>query len=313
MNLLLYWVVRSLMALLQALPLKVVAQLGRAGGLLWWMLDFKHSKLVLTNLTHAFPERTRHELRAIARETFQRIAENGFAAVKTASMTRDEIDAVAQITGLDKIPKYIGPDGPANCIAAIGHFGNFELYTIIGSHADGWKGAATYRGMNQPGFNRIVQQMRERSGCRFYERRTEAGALKEALSKGGMLLGLLSDQRPGKGGVIVPFLGRDCATTTAPAVFALRYNAPLFPIICYRVALGRWRIEFGNEIPLRENGQARSLEAIMTDVNRAFEAAVRRDPANWFWVHNRWKQRKVRPGADVPAAGPEAEPGFPSA
>ena len=27
----------------------------------------------------------------------------------------------------------------------------------------------------------------------------------------------------------------------------------------------------------------------MRDVNRAFEIAVRRDPANWFWVHRRWK------------------------
>ena len=25
------------------------------------------------------------------------------------------------------------------------------------------------------------------------------------------------------------------------------------------------------------------------DVNAAFEVAIRRDPANWFWVHNRWK------------------------
>ena len=27
----------------------------------------------------------------------------------------------------------------------------------------------------------------------------------------------------------------------------------------------------------------------MGEVNRAFEIAVRRDPANWFWVHKRWK------------------------
>jgi KDO2-lipid IV(A) lauroyltransferase len=34
----------------------------------------------------------------------------------------------------------------------------------------------------------------------------------------------------------------------------------------------------------------------MRDVNLAFEAAVRRDPANWFWVHNRWKasKRKIK-------------------
>jgi hypothetical protein len=42
----------------------------------------------------------------------------------------------------------------------------------------------------------------------------------------------------------------------------------------------------------------------MLDVNRAFEAAVRRDPANWFWVHNRWKARKrwIEDGSQEPGA-----------
>ena len=41
--------------------------------------------------------------------------------------------------------------------------------------------------------------------------------------------------------------------------------------------------------PRATTGEPRSTEAIMRDVNRAFEIAVRRDPANWFWVHRRWK------------------------
>ena len=49
----------------------------------------------------------------------------------------------------------------------------------------------------------------------------------------------------------------------------------------------------GEEIPTHENGQPRTPGAIMLDVNRAFEVAVRRDPANWFWVHNRWKPAKT--------------------
>jgi KDO2-lipid IV(A) lauroyltransferase len=32
----------------------------------------------------------------------------------------------------------------------------------------------------------------------------------------------------------------------------------------------------------------------MADVNAAFERAVRRDPANWFWVHDRWRFAKQR-------------------
>jgi KDO2-lipid IV(A) lauroyltransferase len=103
----------------------------------------------------------------------------------------------------------------------------------------------------------------------------------------GLLLGLLADQS--SKGVRVPFLGHECNTSTAPAVFALRYNCPLHTAICYRVGLARWWIEVGPEIPTRENGQARPIADIMRDVNHAFEVAVRRDPANWFWVHRRWK------------------------
>jgi KDO2-lipid IV(A) lauroyltransferase len=112
------------------------------------------------------------------------------------------------------------------------------------------------------------------------------------MNDSGILLGLLADQHAGRGGVRVPLFNRLCATTASPAVFALRYRAPLITGICYRVALGKWRIEAGAEIPTRIDGQARSAEDITRDVNAAFEEAIRKDPANWFWVHNRWKTSK---------------------
>jgi lauroyl/myristoyl acyltransferase len=307
-----YWVVRGAVALLQALPLRFVAFLGRAGGFAWWMFDLKHRALVIVNLKQAFPDKNRSEIAGIARETFQRIAENALAAVKTAAMRKEDIFKICEVAGAEKFPKRGDPGAPGNCVAAVGHFGNFELYATFGTRVTGWQGATTYRGMNQPWLHDIVQEIRERSGCWFFERRTQAGALKEALSKGGILLGLLSDQRPVKGGVEASFMGRPCATTAAPAVFALRYDAPLFTIVCYRVGLGRWCMEVGDEIPLRENGRPRTMEAIMADVNRAFEAAVRRDPANWFWVHDRWKKPRVRRGSDVPAAALEEGLGSPS-
>ena len=72
-------------------------------------------------------------------------------------------------------------------------------------------------------------------------------------------------------------------------MFALRYRLPLRTAVCFRSGPGCWRIEVGDEIPTRENGRPRSVEAIALDMNRAFETAIRRDPANWFWVHKRWK------------------------
>jgi KDO2-lipid IV(A) lauroyltransferase len=59
-----------------------------------------------------------------------------------------------------------------------------------------------------------------------------------------------------------------------------------------------------------EGGHPRSVEAITTDINRAFERAVRKDPANWFWVHNRWKpfrSRSSRANSTIPVAEEEEQ------
>ena len=41
-------------------------------------------------------------------------------------------------------------------------------------------------------------------------------------------------------------------------------------------------------------GVPRPIVDIMTEVNRHYEEGVRRDPANWFWVHRRWKPASHR-------------------
>jgi len=292
MDQILYLFARAGVTLLQALPLKLVARLGRAGGALAYRLDGRHRRVATKNIALCFGrERSLVELRALARENFRRIGENFACAIKTAAMSLEQLRPHVEIVGAEKLLPELQTQTPPSCIVAIGHFGNFELYARFGQFVPVFKCATTYRGLSRPSLNRLMQSLREPSGCRFFERRTETVALKTSLSGDGVLLGLLADQRAA-GSARLPFLGHDCSTSFAPAVFALRYRRPLHTAICYRLALAHWRIEIGDQIPTRENGVARSTEAITRDVNRAFEIAVRRDPANWFWVHDRWKPSK---------------------
>ena len=288
MNTVIYLLGRGVVALLQALPLVWVARLGRAGGGLVYWLDARHRRVAQNNLTLCFGrEKSPAEIRALARENFRRIGENYCSAIKTAAMSPWQMLPHFDLTLAQNILPHELDAGPQSRIVAIGHFGNFELYARFGQFVPIFKCAATYRALNQPALDRILRSLRERSDCRFFERRRDGAALKAAMNDTGLLLGLLADQS--SRGVRIPFLGRDCDTSTAPAVFALRYNCPLHTAICYRIGLAKWRIEVGDEIPTRENGRARPIADIMLDVNRAFEVAVRRDPANWFWVHRRWK------------------------
>jgi KDO2-lipid IV(A) lauroyltransferase len=287
---LLYYFARALVACLQRMPLIWVARLGRAaGGFAYWV-DFRHRRVALSNLALCFGrERSRSEIRGIARENFRRLGENYACAIKTAGMSLEELSGrVEFVCGPETLSP--GPDGePRGAVAAIGHFGNFELYARFAQFRPSLKCATTYRGLPQPSLNRLVQLLRERSGCLFFERRFEAAALKTFMNQRGIILGLLCDQHAGSNGLRLSFLGHECSTSAAPALFALRYDCSLHVGICYRVGLARWRAELGKEIPTRENGHARPSRAIMQDINDQFERAIRHDPANWFWVHNRWK------------------------
>ncbi len=311
MDFLLYLVVRGLIAVLQALPVVWVARIGRALGAVAYWVDARQRRVATRNLAMCLGgEKSSGEIKALVRENFRRIGENFCCAAKTASMTTEQLQAHLEITGVEKILKRDEVEGPISRVFAIGHFGNFELFASSVNIVSTYRGATTYRAFKEAGLNRLLQDLRERSGCLFFERRTEGAALRAAMRSQLLLLGLLSDQHSGDHGVRLPFFGHECSTTKAPAVFALRFNLPLLTAICFRTRPGHWRIEVGDEIPTHEGGQPRTVEAIMLDVNRAFEAAVRRDPANWFWVHNRWKPRKtsVTPEAAAPeAAAPDGE------
>jgi len=302
MEFFLYWPVRMLIGAFQTLPLVWVAHVGRTLGAIAYCFDARHRKKAIENIAFCFPEKNPQEITAIAKESFRRIGEAFCSAAKTAAMDWKDLLSRCEHSGMEKLPQAQPGQKPQNCLVSLGHFGNFELWARMNNVVPGYQMATTYRGLRERSLNKLMQSLRTKSGCLFFERRTQGAALKTALSQSGIMLGILSDQHAGDHGLHLPFFGRLCSTSAAPAVFALRYHCPLHVGICFRIAPGRWRLEISEAIPILEQGQPRSTQAIMTDVNKKFEEAVRRDPANWFWVHNRWKLKPTPTPAPSHAA-----------
>lgn len=314
MQALLYWTAAAALKVVEALPLGVLARLGRAVGALFYAVDARHRRVAQANLALCFGrERSPRELRTLVREHFRRLGENSLCALKTATMPWPRLKAYCEIIGAERLLPQGQATPPPSRVVALGHFGNFELFARLAAYLPAFRCATTYRGISPPALNRLLLERRRRSGCLFFERRGEGGALRALLHTPGVLLGLLADQAAGRRGLSLPFLGHLCEVSPAPAVLALRYRCPLHTAICYRVGLARWRLEIGEEIPTVEDGRRRPVEAIMRDVNAAFEAAIRRDPANWFWVHNRWKNRPPRRRPAVAAAAAHGGPPPPDA
>tara|TARA_Y100001934_G_scaffold253943_1_gene319387 strand:+ start:4553 stop:5521 length:969 start_codon:yes stop_codon:yes gene_type:complete len=289
MNTFLYVFASVFIRVVSLLPLGLVLFAGRVFGTLAWWLDKRHRRVAIDNVTESMGSGlSPAEIHDIARENFRRLGECYLGSIKTAHLSDAAIRKVLTLEGVERIrPEVL--DARTNIVFAIGHFGNFELNARGSLFTEGYRLIGTYRALRQPGLSRAMDELRRRSGVMMFERRSDADALKEAMREGGKMLGLLADQHAGDRAPRLPFFGRECSTSTAPAIFARRYGCPLHTAVCYRVGFGRWKIEIGPEIPLEADGKKRSIEDISRDVNAALEAAVKKDPANWFWVHRRWK------------------------
>jgi len=113
------------------------------------------------------------------------------------------------------------------------------------------------------------------------------------LANGGMML-VVPDQRIK--GAPIKFFGRKAETPLGAARLARYFKCPLVPMQIVREKGLRHRIIYHEPIMPRKND-----EATMQIVNGMIEDWIRENPAQWFWVHNRWglSQDEIEKTADA--------------
>ncbi len=88
---------------------------------------------------------------------------------------------------------------------------------------------------------------------------------------------------------MVPFFGRPAWTTPIIAEIAMKYRVPIVPAFAggCRTTVTTWRSpRCSCWRANRTRSQCSQNTAMLTGL---IEEAVRRDPAQWFWVHRRWR------------------------
>jgi Kdo2-lipid IVA lauroyltransferase/acyltransferase len=170
------------------------------------------------------------------------------------------------------------------------HFGNWELVPLTVDQRD-MHSTIAYRQANNPLVDKMIRDLRRKAvGAAHVPKGAEgARALLRAL-KAGDHIGLLVDQKMNDG-IAVPFFGRDAMTAPALAQLALRYDAAVLPIHCERIRGAHFRLVI--EAPLSvvtSDDKNSEIYGLMCQVNERIEAWIRAHPAQWMWVHKRWKE-----------------------
>ncbi len=281
---------------LAARPLDEALERGARLGRLWHALDRGHRRLAARNiglgLGCAMPEAAR-----IARACFENIGRT-LAEFALAGSRADELLARVDLEGGEHLRAALA--GGRGAFILSGHCGNWEL---LGARlAREVPLTSLARAMANPLVDTAVEAQRRAAGVRTLDARDAVREVRRTLRR-GEAVGMLLDQNAlRRERVFVPFLGRPAATNFGLAMLALKSGAPVLPAFSARGADGRHRAWIGPPIPPAEEGDRQARIGVTTArYTAAIEAAVRRHPEQWFWVHNRWKRS---PDPDEPVWAP---------
>jgi Kdo2-lipid IVA lauroyltransferase/acyltransferase len=174
------------------------------------------------------------------------------------------------------------------CVTA--HIGNWELAGAYVA-ARGVPVDAVARHMANPLADRWIFDTRTTSGMQVVYDDQAVRHTTRALRQ-GHLIALLADQGvKGLASSFVPFFGRPAKTPRGPAVFALRFGAPLLFMLSYREPTGKYRLVV-ERIPLVDTGDREAdIDALVAEWTRRLEGWVRRVPEQYFWHHQRWRRQ----------------------
>jgi KDO2-lipid IV(A) lauroyltransferase len=118
---------------------------------------------------------------------------------------------------------------------------------------------------------------------------TSARSVFKAL-KQNRVTGLVADQHASSGGVVTEFFGRPAATPRGPALFAIRANCPLLPMLIRRERYDRHVVIKGEPIyPPHSGDEEADIRQMTTAYTKFFEKSIRQYPDQWLWTHRRWK------------------------
>ncbi len=277
-----YYIYRLLEGLLRRLPLTLCWRIGAIiGGAVYAVMP-GYRELVLRNLTIAYGrEKSAQELQALARAHLCTLGGNLLCALKMPWMSPARVESCITMEGEEVIAQ--ATSAGKGVIYALLHMGNWEVLTQLPALSPGVLPAAIFQPLGNARLNAHIRRMRERNGCRLFDRHDGFSGPAQWLREGNNI-GILLDQHAGDGGVWVPFFGRLASSTNLGALLSRRTGAAVITLSVITLGPARWKVVASGSAPLPTDVSAAT--AILTS---ALENVVRQSPVDWFWVHNRWK------------------------
>jgi len=241
-------------------------------------------RIAKRNLELCFPEadaaRRAHLLRVNLRNTVTGALE----LLRAWYAPSSRLAGLARVEGLEHL--HAARAAGQGVLLFTGHFTHTELAVRLLGEALGQRLGGVVRHNNHPCLESEFARARASVFGPTFEKKDLRGMLR-ALRSGEFIV-YSADQNFTYQNAFVPFFGVPAATLTSTPEMVKRAGARMHPFFFHRGDDGKYVLTIGEAWPGWQEGTPEEAAAIYM---RELEAYVRRHPAQYLWVHRRFKTR----------------------
>ena len=277
----------GLLWLVHGLPLRAQVAIGGGLGALLHRLALPRRRIALRNVELCMPELDAAERAQLVREHFhwlgRSIVERGLLWYAPAQHLRGLIHVEGDIGLAER--------SEAPVMWLVPHFLALDVAAAAVLLFQARPGATIYQTQSSPVFDAAIRRGRLRFGhAELFSRSEGARPLMRAIRDRRLCFFNLPDMDFGaRDAAFVPFFGVQAATLLAPSRMAKALNMVVQPVLAHMLpGTQGYRVRFLE--PWRDFPSADPL-ADAARMNLWIEAQVRADPAQYLWVHKRFKTR----------------------
>ncbi|MBQ3726883.1 MAG: lysophospholipid acyltransferase family protein [Selenomonadaceae bacterium] len=290
MTLIEYRFLKLLSRIICLLPLKFCLKFGRVlASLIWIFLPAKRKRLATENIRRCLKV-SDAEAKRIARESTIQCG-SIFMEVLSFPKLKGTMDSHVKVVGLEHLTRY-KKSSERGAVIMTCHSDNWEL--MGGAFAqNGIPLVGVAKKQKSEGADKFINEYRTLIGM-HNTYRSGVREMYKMLDE-GHFIGLIMDQDVGRDdGVVVKFFNQATNFVTGAASMSRFRKVPIFPAFMHKNSDGTHTLEIFSPLQVEKTSDKHADIKLMTQRLAALiEEHIKKYPAEWFWLHDRWKSMRV--------------------
>ncbi|MDI1353010.1 MAG: lysophospholipid acyltransferase family protein [bacterium] len=263
------------------------------GRMMYHLIRYRR-QLILANIHQVFADRLNEKQRRyLAKAYYSHLATSIKEALQLRFMSEDTLRAKVEVIGHEKLLAVVAEQ--KGVLVLTGHFGNWEFAPLGGVlNFKEFKGQFHFirRTLRFKALEKMMFKNYYRAGLHVIPKKNSLDRVCMALEINHAVIFVLDQHASlvNRDGIAVEFFGKKAGTYRSLATLSRHTGVPVVPAAGYRLPNGKHVLEFFDPIPWQDHGTTQeSLYYNTLAYNKALESIILENPAQWNWMHKRWK------------------------